>query len=415
MCQLSFISLGDRKLNSLALLTQSATNTETIHQDGFGYFTKSDGWWKTDISPHIMINNGYLIRRNIKSSDPIIAHVRHATATGGVKEINIANSHPFEREHIVLAHNGTLEFKEKGKMNLPEYKGMIDSEIFTDYLNSKIDVNKPFPETLAEVMEEWQGKFAFLIFYKPTESYYAVRGRTAKLHVFEFCPGGNYSGLIVNTELDSLKKGMIRFVNQCQLRGMNITWSQDSFSELPEESIFQYNPEDRRLVKLPISIRENEMPVRTYQTNFLAGKYWETKTNTGSIITGDNNSKDDKEKNMANEILYFMNAYDLSIESMDELCAHVTGIPLLGCNEKQIQSFIYFLEDLDWYVRKFKDKDIVDKWKAWKYSGVTSELDMYKKYNLQFPYFLHSNTSEIRAAMNADRDERNTIYENLSF
>lgn len=95
----------------------------------------------------------FLITQELKSDSILISHVRAATV--GNKDL-AKNAHPFKRDNIVLAHNGTLdnhwELLRKYDLDFTQYD--VDSDIICGIINK----NKSF-----DVLKEISGAAALLI------------------------------------------------------------------------------------------------------------------------------------------------------------------------------------------------------------------------------------------------------------
>ena len=213
MCQLSFIHIpGDNNLEKTMLSVQFLVNSRITHVDGWGFYTNGK-LFKSKLNASLTSNLGDLINNFIIGDEPIIAHVRAATS-GTV--IQRENSHPFETKDLILAHNGTLGFRrkeyeenwEKLCEENEKYKKMIDSETFLTVLQQDYTDNpdKTFPVVIKDTMEKFYGKFAFLVYVKPEETYYVVRGRSATLWASQVLIKERPVGISINTEKSDLEE-----------------------------------------------------------------------------------------------------------------------------------------------------------------------------------------------------------------
>lgn len=217
MCQLSFVNLKNKKFNSIMSLFLASHNS-ILNPDGFGVFV-NDRIYKSDM-PGYMITN---IKQICSTDNPIMMHVRKASVNSKKNE---NKAHPFVFGCYVLMHNGTLE-PQSGK--IPD--DMIDSEYFALELSKR---GNRTVEALQETMKNFKGKFAFLIYNRDENSYYAVRGKTADLNIVNVSIGGT-SGFIINTETDTLVRALI------MLENFYPDTKVSKIEELDKESIYKIN------------------------------------------------------------------------------------------------------------------------------------------------------------------------------
>ena len=167
MCQLTFINTHNSKLNALALQFSLLINSREKHKDGFGFYNSGTGLVKFVERPSLVSLKDFTGKIN---NTPVIAHVRWASLTNNIRAIDVTNCHPFEKGDLILAHNGTLKFKDDPRMKLEIYKDMIDSEIFLTEFEKNYTERKGekvfLSEVLSKTMEDFYGKFAFLIHNK---------------------------------------------------------------------------------------------------------------------------------------------------------------------------------------------------------------------------------------------------------
>lgn len=237
MCELTLVNTNDNSLNQLFSLIQPRINSETINKDGFGVFTEGAGVKKTIHAASNLIDGGTWLRKLILDDRPVLLHTRAASKGIAVVEANV---HPFETEDFVLAHNGTLYLlNEKVDYSWPkaEESRESDSLMFLKALqkNFKGDV----VSALQEAMKLFKGKFAFLIYHKKAAQFYAVRGKTADLHMATLFleKDGPSVGYIINTSKSHLEEGLSAVSNIWQLAyyASPLLWE---VKELTSETIF---------------------------------------------------------------------------------------------------------------------------------------------------------------------------------
>lgn len=210
MCQLTYANLHNPYLNSLAIYLLGKIGSDEKHDDGVGFICPDNRIWKSEKSAHRITNLGDIISDYIVDESPIPFHIRQAT--WGI-EVKKENSHPFDGKHFILMHNGTLlprngeEPKDKNKDS--------DSLKFLQALDKARDENKgeSFEEIFNKAMEEFAGKFAFIIREKETNKDYIVRGRTAELWIVKIKLDEKEIGYIVNTSKTTLNSMFFEFNN----------------------------------------------------------------------------------------------------------------------------------------------------------------------------------------------------------
>ena len=182
MCQLCAVNLNNSALNSIFLSTQ-LTIDAIGNQDGTGFITTEKGGkinlWKSKLAADDIENLGSIIKDHVINSNPIIAHVRAAST--GIK-VERENAHPFVGKRFALAHNGRLYDKNEVVRD-NQKKDADDTGIASDSLKflsalelvAKENKSMTIVELLNKAMEEFKGKFAFLIYDSATEKHYAVR------------------------------------------------------------------------------------------------------------------------------------------------------------------------------------------------------------------------------------------------
>lgn len=394
MCQLTFANLNNARLNSLYLYLQWMENTDTTNRDGFGIYC-NNYLNKSGMSARSVNNFGDWFLKSVKSTKPVIGHVRLATATKNVKEVSEETSHPFEGEKLVLAHNGVLDFKED--KNYDNHKGInVDSLIFLRELESRYDGTN-FVSAIQETMGLFQGTFAFLIYSKLEDAYYIIRGKTKKLHacIVDVKVGSkNWSGFVINTEILSLEKALIKLKAIGEITsGGEITLSK--VGELKEEKI--YKVENNDLIEVG-EIKEEER-----RKSFFTGQEKNTTTNTTSLIgtgaTSHNNLLNPKNLSATAKFLAdFLRLNHLTPYELDYLLYLTYEKGFFACNEEEIKKVV------EWYNESVKEFNTDSKKEIWDalvavYGG--NPLSLYENYDIKFPYVMNA-TSKLQAVLNKE-------------
>lgn len=380
MCQLTYLNLKTEWLNQL-FTTQMAINSITQHKDGYGFFNSSSGVIKSANAASNIIDLPLSAKLAGVDKSPVICHVRQATATGGRKVIRVENSHPFEGDRFVLAHNGSLESTITGLMTEKRFDGMIDSAIFAADLEeaAKNSPDTKFIELLKDVYEKrWEGKFAFLIYDKQEGVFYGARGTTARLHCVKIYINGVYQGYVVNTDKDSLSLGMLLISNFLSSSGKRI--DSDCFSkieELPENTIFRFDKEDISIVGKINEVKKYSAPLA--QTT---GGHTASSTDFGT--------KPNVLWNTDRVLVEVMDTLSIDFVYLDMLCYYYIGKQIA-----EIDSFVESKTFADILVGAIEglNKKKVSLWKQIvdiSLNQLSPHQD--KEFPLPFPYFQNPNS-----------------------
>jgi len=379
MCQLSYISFNNKAMNSVYLLNQIRINASAGHRDGCGFFVPETGIWKTDLPADIISNLGRIIRGNISGKSPIISHVRRATFTNNVKTKSIDKSHPFQTDKLIFAHNGHLDLKDD-KIKNPDLNDKIDSEIFLYYLDKAFTGDNLYT-ALAETMKLFTGKFAFLIYDRINKKYYVVRGESATLFYVVY-----NGGLVINTERESLLRGLSDFVNDLQL--IPAIFERKAYDppdivisdikEIPPETVFEIN--GLELIKLG-EIKENKKVWESVWNSeaargFNSKGFLNTPKGVGYVGGAENSN--------AEKILNFLREYDIDLLYLDRMCSVLFGKGLLECEDDDITCLV---DDVLNFVVKNTKKHYIREWrKLRKKASELSPIELNVKTGLSFPY-----------------------------
>lgn len=130
------------------------SSSQPGHMDGWGMAYKSKGEMVIKKSGLSAASDSEFdrIARNAVTSELVIAHIRKATdpKTKGKAEF----AHPFEKENWILAHNGSVRWKESVKKI---YSDLIDTQILLEKLVENIKKEKsPFSgveKTIVPILE----------------------------------------------------------------------------------------------------------------------------------------------------------------------------------------------------------------------------------------------------------------------
>ena len=376
MCELFLVSLGNERLNRILLYNLAVVNSsESNNKDGFGcYSPKEDIVWKTHLQASIITNLGENLFDIAFGERPIMGHVRYASsyAVGSIivnRLIDDLHAHPFEAGKYIVAHNGTLEFKDRKKEDIYKGKDVIDSQAFAIELSLN---KKPFVEALKETIALFYGKFAFLIYDRESKTQYAVRGKIAPLHKVDIKYNGNDIGYAINTLAIDLKEATKRFKNQVELlQGGKFEITEPV--ELEADSIFVATS---KFVKKVDTVTETTKVTYAESWPGIVGNVKSKFTNLSEY------------EKMVESSVALMRKHGLILKDLDEMCFRIYGEPLLGLTEVEIIQFARFIFPA---ICSKNYEKLVKKWRQIReYTVGETDYAIIVKYNLEYPYFFNS-------------------------
>lgn len=399
MCQLTMINLPYR-VAKLALFNQLLINTISTHQDGFGYYQKDNSIYKWKEKPADVHDLDDVIINTITNNNPIIAHVRLATSKLSVA---IENSHPFETDKLVLAHNGTLTPKNKEEMKA-KYKEEIDSEIFLKELD-EVYKGKDIVKALNKTMDKFTGPFAFLIYSKLEDKYFVVRGTTKSIYISYVYYNKIRVGFIINTDKLDLIKNLSRiYVESKFLTDITVTYDAPELVPLESVCVIKNNK-----LKQIGAIKENDpivAVVSNVASNVSSYTYNRDKTKEYSGYTY--STQLSQSRLLCEPITKFITAMELTLEELDLITYKLLGIPLLSLQVADITtlSTLVFpkIEKLYSATKSLHWADIVIK-------SNLPVLDVYLKYDIKFPYMFERTSKLIAVSQEINIDKKGEIID----
>jgi predicted glutamine amidotransferase len=375
MCQLTFVNLQNQRYNSLLEYIMSIQNSSSLNKDGYGLHTRTAGLFKSGRKPLDLVGTGAMLHEFFVDAEPIMSHVRQATTTAGKRLVDDAHTHPFESTNLILGHNGSLEQKiERLPLTLdkPTWDNMIDSQRFLYLLEKEYEKNPSITKALTLTMDQFIGKFAFMIYEKKTSKYYAVKGRTAELHIAYLLDGKKRIGYVINTNKTDLDTSLVVFTNLLAILGHEVSFSE--ITPLEDEAIFLLGDTGIRMIG---KVFENYRPIVTVYSE---GRSWQG----GRSFPATTVSEDQILSEQAKYLLRFMPENKLSIRDVDEICYTLYGIPFLGLTEPLITNLVR--QVLPGLARR-NDKGKAKIWQE--LLKMNSAPGIYTRYKLDFPYFLN--------------------------
>ena len=385
MCQLTFINTNNEEFNKRFLVTQCLMNTVNTHRDGWGFFVEEFGIFKTRLHPWETSNLGSIIGEKIKTANPILAHVRLASLINNKREIIDENSHPFETKDFIVAHNGRFDGEVISK---EEYKDKIDSEIFAITLQKTYD---KFPKMKAHKLiketydTHFSGKFALLIYFKPTKRFYVAVGRTADLHKIDIFEGENAKknkkiGFIINTDKADLQKSFKFTSKMFQIEG-KFNFFISEVEELKDNTVYIVNTTYLREVG---SIVETIKTTTTaYDSDYYKNQHHH-ETRRGFPPNTHTPATTAFVKSEVDFLIKLHDDFGLSAAEIDTLFLEITGFSPISAEKEQFKLFEELTQPFLLYYSKNK-KDIWTKLT----DNVVNPIEAYNGFELQFPYFLN--------------------------
>lgn len=375
MCQLTYANLHNSSLNSLMIYVLGRMGAGEKHDDGCGFICPDNSIWKSQFAANNIINLGEIISQQIVDDKPIPFHVRWASY--GI-EVSKENSHPFDGKHFILMHNGTLlprngeEPKDKKKDS--------DSLRFLNALDEQRDANKggKFEDIFNKAMEQFAGKFAFIIREKETNIDYIIRGRTAELWISRLSFDKQSSGYIVNTSKETMKKAFLDAGNIWSL-----FFSEEiEFTEpvlLKQETIFIATNDTIEEIGTTKEATPVKAEILTTKPQYPLTP--RTRNNEWNNYSDSNNNKDvNKIISKAVKIYNYLNAHCMGLIDLQLMFMVSSGISLLEVTEEDLDAFI------DYTIPKISASNKVKKEISRLLNGAIFPPDIYQQFNLEYPW-----------------------------
>lgn len=379
MCQLTLVHSGNTKINNVILTVLMQENSRVQNTDGCGIYGKGEHLFKSSLSAANIYNLGYCAYTSKLSDGPFIGHVR-AISVGNLKTPSVDHSHPFESEHYVFAHNGTLKFKDEKRNAEYKDKNLIDSQIFLAELEK--NYTGDVVVDLQTTMKSFAGKFAFMIHHKTKDEYFVVRGKTATLFV-SHPEIGDKKLLVVNTEKLTGEAGLLRACSVLGCFGIKVIYK--DMTILASETIFKLKDFELEVVG---ELKEEEVVIA--HTTYVKS-WWEKQ-------------EEEKETEKTYKALIeYLNVTGQSIFDLDKLCFLITGVGLSQVNE---DSYALLLATVEKIMLKFQNSKKMYRaiWDKIRADNLTATI--YKKNpDLQWPYMLNN----VQALNDTYRSIKNTL------
>jgi predicted glutamine amidotransferase len=370
MCQLTLTNLHDRYLNSLMIYLLGKNGSEK-HDDGCGFITSDNKIWKTELAANKITNLGSIINSNITNNSKIPFHIR--SATWGIK-VTKENAHPFYGKHFILMHNGTLlprngeEIKDKNNDS--------DSLKFLNSLDECRDINPSgtFEEIFNAAMQNFAGKFAFIIREKETSLDYIVRGRTAELYISKLTMEGIEKGYVINTSKDTMKDSFRELINIWDITHEEVI----QFSEpviLEMESIFLANELGVDKIGKAIEVTPKK------ETNYARGDDYAWRGYQPNTNFLEDVSKGTKEIiDRADKIYEFLHEHSMSLTDFQLMVMISGGVSILELTEEDLEMFI------DYMIPKISANKKTKTEVRSILNGGYFPNEVYEKYELEYPW-----------------------------
>lgn len=401
MCQLTFLQ-GDAPIVKAMLGNLTLTNANDNNKDGHGFyfFKPISKYYRTkDSGSDLVFNSDYwdIVEKCVGDNDEVavLSHVRSASI--GFKAVKTLNAHPFIVDNIILAHNGTLD-TDNEKL---EIKNRIDSFWFAHRLAAIVNKKKLTPEHIAKTMEDFTGKFAFLIvdLSQPTKLF-IVKGRTADLHygIWKDKAGNNRCYTINTSKMNMYNIAAPMFWRS--IIGEDITLEKDAIVEFEDESIYIWDTKTKLLEKTDVEIKERYPVVKTttHHANSREGDngYW---NNYGRPEVNRNYSGSHGENSiekLTGRICNKAYKFSLCFSEVNYLFVMMFGYSILFSEKDDLLIFEELIDKLEnvWKTQGKGKKET--KWKNVRslfaiQQEHTPMIEMYEKFpKLKFPWWFNS-------------------------
>ncbi len=375
MCQLTYSNLHDPYLNSLMVYFLSTIGS-VKHDDGCGFITCENKIWKSATEAGKISNLGEILDHNIRDERPIPFHIR--MATWGI-EVTKENAHPFVGKYFILMHNGTLlprdgeEPKDKKKDS--------DSLKFLNALDEEKDKNPEakFDEIFNKAMDNFAGKFAFIIREKETNIDYIIRGKTAELWKTDITVDGKFKGYAINTSKVTMEDALYQFSNVATFMTSQDKTKKYEYSTpvlLEEETIFIADKKDIKEIGVakeftPVKKKTETAITPHNRSNYDYGEGLVPKTSNsdiGNIIR------------MAVKIYDFLSDHSLGLLDLQRMFKLMGGLSLLEATKEDFEMFV------DYMVPKISATKALRMQVKSILNGKYFPTEVYEKYQLEYPW-----------------------------
>jgi hypothetical protein len=358
------------------------------HDDGCGVICPDNRIWKSAMEAGKITNLGDILDSIIVDKKPIPFHIR--SATWGI-EVTKENAHPFDGKHFILMHNGTLLPRDGEEPK--DKKHDSDSLRFLNELDETKGKNPEFsfPDVFNKTMENFAGKFAFIIREKETGIDYIIRGRTAELWISTVKDNDNNIGYVINTSNITMKDAFHHFVNIGAF--MRVSDGELKLSEpvlLKAETIY----EAKSTALLEIGTTKEFTPVKKEDKK-------ESKTTSlinrvrGEIIPKVREDSDiGKIIKSAIKIYEFLSEHSMTLLDLQIMFKIMGGLSLLETTMEDIVMFV------DYMIPKISATKPLKTQVRLILNGKSFPNEVYGKYNLEYPWSV--NDAEI--VLNALKD-----------
>ena len=379
MCELTFADLGE--LNSKYFVQQSIINALSNNHDGIGYMQEGRVW-KSKVSGAVLTNLGSIARDSLTVA-PLAFHTRYATN----KMLNEdCHSHPFFGEKLILMHNGKMERKDYEIIPA----GKVDSQVFTEELEAAIVATPDIPlvDLMQTTMDNWCGKFAFMIYDTRDSAYYVIRGTTADLHWTTI-----NDRLVVNTQKLDLAKGA-HILRQLSLVMYDKDLEVGEIEALDTNTIYKFNAKDSELEKVG-ELVENKAPLLA-ATSWVRDRNYGARGATQSI-------RGTVHEPIWIKIKRWMDFHVMSLLDLNELSKVLMGVSLLELNADDLRCL--YIDVL----KKLTEQAETESLLFW--TGITKVGYggwAYRQTNFHFPWMLNDTLalSDMLYAVDAEVEKR---------
>lgn len=391
MCQLTFLHgqtpFVKAVLGNLTLMN-SAGNS-----DGHGFYFPPPvkSYYKTKVSGGDKVfEDDYweMIENCVNDLEEVsvLSHVRSASINQ--KIINAENAHPHHAGSIILMHNGTLEPDDI----LLEIDDRIDSYWFTKRLADIVGRKHLKPEHISKAMEDFRGKFAFLIAdTKQPDIVFIVKGKSASLGIANFVDeDGNNICFAVNTMKKNLETIMLPMIWRA-IMSRDVFLAEEP-KELEDESIYIYDIPTGSLILTEQEIKERDFLRKTSPVSN-RGAYSGMGFSENHVSSYQSASSEGR---LVYELCISANDMHLSFSELNHIFLLMHGCSILYANEQEIRSTAEFLVKLrkTWETNSTKKKT-----KLWiesveSFSKKAPDFPLISLYEMvpkfRFPWFLNS-------------------------
>jgi predicted glutamine amidotransferase len=364
MCKITIVNY--KNLSKNELLRILLLNATSGNEDGFGYYTFDNSYFRTEKSFADVYQNAY---ENFPKDLRGIYHVRKSSTFNNYIPIE-KDSHPFIVNNLVVAHNGSLNFRHTHK-NAKKYDklfnhGDIDSLQYTKVLESITRDGELSYSAIKEAINLFSGAFLLVHFDKrQPDNIYISRGKDRILYVSTH---KNNDGEVIGTLFNTSYQELYQFnCVESLTRGVN-----SEIVPLKENTTYLYNRKTFLLTELG----------KIEQDSFYEGSFAPNHNTSPTIVIPASKIETPYE-----EFIQHCNRMEVELRVTPQIFKYLFDKSIINATEAELNKFVLFLSKV------YRESFSIEKEALWlRYTNTLYEFGIDDYYGeIQYPYVINSN------------------------